>query len=125
MLEHILLAWDGSLEVSRTIALAMPMLQVAAKLSVCTWIATADTALRPETDPILSYLRYNDVVSELSVEESGSSRIGGSLLTWARKEKATLICMGAYSQPRAVQVLIGGNTQHVYHHSPIPILLSA
>jgi nucleotide-binding universal stress UspA family protein len=73
---------------------------------------------------VRTYLECNGVVATSAIEDHASRRIGSVLLDAADRHGATLICMGAYENPRAMQLIIGGNTRHVYSRSRVPVLLS-
>ena len=121
--DHVILAWDGGLQVSRTVALAIPLLETCTQVTVFRCIASEQTPSH-EGD-ILDYLRCNGIAARSKIETHDPSRVGSTLLAYAQEANATLICMGAYSNPRTMEILIGGNTQYVYHHSAVPILISA
>lgn len=42
----------------------------------------------------------------------------------AARVGAGLLVMGAYSHTRLREMVLGGVTQHVLHHAPIPVLLA-
>jgi nucleotide-binding universal stress UspA family protein len=122
ILTHILIAWDGGSQASRTVALAMPILESAQQITVYT--AGDPDAARNRHELVRTYLECNGVAATSAIEDHASRRIGSVLLDAADRHGATLICMGAYENPRAMQLIIGGNTRHVYSRSRVPVLLS-
>ena len=122
MFDHAILAWDGGLQISRTVGLTMPLLESSAQVTVFRSMEPGQSASVEEE--VLECLRCNGISARSKIETHGSSRIASSLLAHAQETTATLICMGAYSNPRTMEILIGGNTQHIYHHSAFPVLIS-
>jgi nucleotide-binding universal stress UspA family protein len=122
ILNHILVAWDGGSQASRTVALAMPLLEAAHQVTV--YAAGHPDEARTRNELVRPYLASNRVTAKFVIDNQASRRIGGVLLEAADTQKATLICMGAYENPRILQLIIGGNTRHVYSRSQVPVLLS-
>jgi nucleotide-binding universal stress UspA family protein len=122
ILAHILIAWDGGLQASRTVALAMPLLKAAQQRTVYT-SGDADGA-RSRLERMQDYLACNGLTAESVVDDDASRWIGGRLIDAAERQRATLICMGAYENSRAAELIIGGNTRHLYSRSGIPVLFS-
>ena len=120
MLAHILLAWDGSVQVARTVAQVLPLLRRRATLDVFT--AGNRSTDQPGQDLLRDYLGCHGLNATFTRHDYASLRIGSLLLDTARQQGASMICMGAYRHARTKQMLIGGNTWHVYTHSPIAVL---
>jgi nucleotide-binding universal stress UspA family protein len=122
ILNHILVAWDGGLQASRTVALAMPIVEAAHQVTVYT--AGHPDEVRARNEFVGPYLASNRVSANFVSDNHASPRIGRVLLEATNRQRATLICMGAYENPRILQLIIGGNTRHVYSRSEVPVLLS-
>ncbi|MDB5400760.1 MAG: UspA domain protein [Rhodopila sp.] len=122
LLTNMFVAWDGGAQASRTVGLAMPILEAAQQVTVYT-SGDPDEA-RSRHELLKPYFVCNGITAKFVIEDHASRRIGRALLEAADRNGATLICMGAYENPRAIQLIIGGNTRHVYSWSRVPILLS-
>jgi nucleotide-binding universal stress UspA family protein len=122
ILTHILVAWDGGSQASRTVALAMPLLEAAHQVTV--YAAGDPDEARTRNELVRPYLASNRVTAKFVIDNHASRRIGRVLLEAADRQRATLICMGAYENPRILQLIIGGNTRHVYSRSQVPVLFS-
>jgi nucleotide-binding universal stress UspA family protein len=122
LLTNMLVAWDGGSQASRTVGLAMPILEAAQQVIVYT-SGDPDEA-RGRHELVRAYLLCNGITAKFVIEDHASRRIGRALLEAADRNGATLICMGAYENPRAMELVIGGNTRHVYSWSRVPVLLS-
>jgi nucleotide-binding universal stress UspA family protein len=123
LLAHVLVAWDGGMQAATSIALAMPLLEIAQQVTVYT--SGEPHPARRLQALVRDYLTCHGVTAKCIVEDRQSSRIGRPLLATAHRQGATLVCMGAYENPRPVQMIIGGNTRHVYSRSKIPVLFSS
>jgi nucleotide-binding universal stress UspA family protein len=123
ILTHVLIAWDGGAQVSATVGLAMPIVSIARR----TTVYTAENSTTPKAEHALlkDYLECNGITAEFMVDDHAPDRIGSAMLETAKSRGASLICMGAYERSRTAEILIGGNTRHVYARSLLPILLSA
>jgi len=120
-LDHILIAWNGSLEAARAIAGAMPMLEAAGRVSIFT-VPENPKALYHHLG-LIDYLKHHDVHAEWVEPSFGSSDLGLRLMKTAANEKASMIVMGAYTHHRVREAFLGGVTQHVLKHTDIPILM--
>jgi nucleotide-binding universal stress UspA family protein len=122
ILTHMLVAWDGGSQASRTVGLAMPILEDAQQVTVYTSGDPEEARSRHEL--VRPYFVCNGIMAKFVIEDHASRRIGRALLEAADRNGATLICMGAYENPRVMELVIGGNTRHVYSWSRVPVLLS-
>jgi nucleotide-binding universal stress UspA family protein len=123
ILAHVLIAWDGGAQVSATVGLAMPIIGIAQRMTVYT--ARNSTAPKAEHALLKDYLECNGITAEFMVDDHASDRIGKAMLETATSRGVSLICMGAYERSRTAEILIGGNTRHVYTRSRLPVLMSA
>jgi nucleotide-binding universal stress UspA family protein len=123
LLAHALVAWDGGMQAATSIALAMPVLEIVQQVTVYT--SGEPNPARRLQALVRDYLACNGVTAKCIIDDHRSRRIGRPLLETARRQGATLVCMGAYENPRPVQMIIGGNTRHVYGRSKIPVLFSS
>ena len=120
LLKRAMIAWDGGIHASRLVALAMPLLQAAGGVTV--YSAGSGAEFRRKHDLIQRYLERNNISADYVVERHASSRIGNYLLEAGDRYGVSLLCMGAYENPRTLERLIGGNTRYVYFRSSIPVL---
>jgi nucleotide-binding universal stress UspA family protein len=120
--ETILVAWNASTEQSRATALAMPILQKAKRVIVCT--VEGATVPGPTGEQIARYLRMNDVPTEAITVPAGQKRPGEVLLAEATRLGCDLVIKGAYTQSRLRQMIFGGTTQHNLTKANLPVLLA-
>ena len=122
LLNHVVVAWNGSLEGAHAVAGAMPLLEAAERVSIF-------SAPRPDGDAghgpeLARALAHHGVAAqELPVTEKGGP-VGAVFLTAAAAAGATLLVMGAYTHSRVRQQLLGGVTRHVLAHAAFPLLMA-
>jgi nucleotide-binding universal stress UspA family protein len=122
MLDHVMIAWNGSLEASRAVFGAMPLLRAAGRVSIfCVQEAETDQASGAELAEALSW--YGIPTHHVGGPETQGST-GAALLAMARGSETTLIVMGAYTHSRLRQSFLGGVTREVLADATIPVLMS-
>jgi nucleotide-binding universal stress UspA family protein len=122
LLDHVMIAWNGSLEASHAVFGALPLLRAAGRVSMF-HAAEADGDLTIGDELVEALSWYGIRVTAMGAPENLSAT-GPALLARARQTEASLIVMGAYTHSRLRQTFLGGVTRHVLNASPIPVLLS-
>ena len=123
--EPAMVCWNGSLEASRALRAAVPLLQAASKV----FLVCVDS--NPDDDdtflPALSgaqYLDRHDVKCEIVEVPRGTDSIAHVLRQVAQAREVGLIVMGAYGKPRLLETIFGGVTAEMLKNPDVPILLS-
>ncbi|MEM1346471.1 MAG: universal stress protein, partial [Pseudomonadota bacterium] len=116
---RIALAWNGSMEASRAVAVGLALLRASAGVHILT-VGETPEGTTPEA--LARYLAGHGVVSEIEVL-AGSGDIGARLLARAKAAQADLLMMGAYSHSRGRESLFGGASQYVVDHADLPVFL--
>jgi len=122
---HVLVAWDESLQASRAVANAVPLLRRAATVTLA--VFTPEVTGRLAGADIALYLArhgVNVVVRREHNGEGGAADVGSALLSLASDVAANLLVMGGYGHTRLREVLLGGVTQTVLKSMTIPVLMS-
>ena len=118
---HVLVAWDDSLQASRAVANAMPLLRRAANVTLAVFNPEAEGRLAG-ADIALHLARHG--VNVVVRREDGAADVGSALLSLAADVGADLLVMGGYGHTRLREVLLGGVTQTVLKSMTIPVLMS-
>jgi nucleotide-binding universal stress UspA family protein len=119
LLDHIMIAWNGSLEASNAVGQSTGLLRAAGRVSIYS------EGTGPDAVAALSaYLRRHGVrcESELAPVQAGST--GASILATAEANGVTLLVRGAYTQSRLRQAILGGTTRHLLSYAAIPIIMA-
>jgi nucleotide-binding universal stress UspA family protein len=99
---HVAVAWNGSLEAARSVALTLDLVAVADKVTVLA-VGRGITA---------------------EVEHFEARHPGLALLEKTQEIGASLLVMGAYGQSHERETLFGGNTQSVVDKAEIPVVMA-
>ncbi|HEY5598328.1 MAG TPA: universal stress protein [Kiloniellales bacterium] len=117
--ERIAIAWNGSTEAARAVALALPLIQEAAEIIVLDGGAGDHGATG---DELLRYLEIRGIQAR-SVPISGGDNPGKAILAAAKAAGADLLVMGAYSHSREHESVFGGATQYVVDRTGMPVVM--
>ncbi len=118
--DHIAIAWNGSLEATRAVGLAMPLIEAATSVTVLSSSAIEHTAT---ADDLARYLELKNISATIRHFEPKGAIVGGQLLTEATEAGANLLVMGAYHDSYERESLFGGNSQTVVDEAGIPVVL--
>jgi nucleotide-binding universal stress UspA family protein len=120
---NVLIAWNGSTEQARAMALAMPLLERAERVTVLT--VTGGTGVPgPSAQQMIRYLQWNGVPAESLTVALDGKNTGQAILTAAETLACDLLVKGAFTQSRLRQMIFGGATQHVMTAATLPVLLA-
>jgi len=117
---RIAIAWNGSMEASRAVALALPLIQEAQEVVVLDG-GTGDHGASGEE--LLRYLAIRGVRARrepIHAEDHPGALILSAAAGAARTD---LLVMGAYSHSREHETIFGGATQYVVDHTPTPVVM--
>jgi nucleotide-binding universal stress UspA family protein len=119
--DRVLIAWNGSTETARTIALGMPLLLRAGKVIVLS--VEGGTIPGPSNAQVVMQLIRNGInASAKTVPLVGS--IGETILQQVAETETDLLFKGAYTQSRLRQMIFGGATRHIINHAQLPVLMA-
>lgn len=116
---HVAIGWNGSLEATRALAMAMPLIEAADQVTLMT---TGDVEHAATAEECVKYLALRGVsaaVKEFSTKKS----VGQELLSQCTEVGADLLIMGAYHDSFERETIFGGNSQAVVDNATIPVVL--
>lgn len=117
--DHVTIAWNGSVEASRAVALTLPIIQAATKVTVLT---AGEEIHGATSEDLLGYLLARGVAAGLERFKPERS-IGESLLVRSKSVGADTLIMGAYHDSHERETVFGGNTQTVVDTAEMPVIL--
>ncbi len=120
--DHIMIAWNGSLEASRAVMGTMPLLHRAGRVSIFSAPEPDGDTLAPAD--LAEFLASHGIDSETVERPRDKLRIGAALVDAAVRRKATLIVMGGYTHSRVREGFFGGATRHLLVYGLLPLLMS-
>ena len=119
-----LVAWDGSVEATRAVTGALPLLRAAAATTVVGFGEGA--APEKDGDPcahLAAWLGRHGVAARVGHPPSGGD-VGEALLSTAADMGAGLLVMGGYGHARYRELLLGGVTATILRAMTLPVLLA-
>jgi nucleotide-binding universal stress UspA family protein len=122
LIDHVLIAWNGSREASQAVFGVLPLLHAAARVSILSVPTPQNNGVTG--DELAEALSWQGIQAHEAIRPSAPSSIGAALLDTATKSNATLIVMGAYTHSRLRQSFLGGVTMHVLSEATIPVVMS-
>jgi len=121
-----IVAWDDSREAARAMADALPLLRLAQRVQIVTWLDSTDadrTAWQERQRAVQQWLAWQGVSAELHLQQHAIG-LTEAMLSHAAHFEADLIVMGAYGHPRWTERVLGGATRGMLDSMTIPVLMS-
>jgi len=117
----VAIAWDGSLEASRAVHGAMPLLEAAERVVI---LMVEEAGKAPASSTALAAaLAWHDVAATPQTVK-GEGAISVALLGAAADAGCGLLVMGGYGHSRLRELVLGGVTRDVLAASALPVLLA-
>ena len=116
-LRHVMIAWNGSIEATRAVAGALPLLRRAERVTVLMTVGLADQAFT--NDPVAADLDLADTLSWHGIEAryghvaADAESTASSLVQAAAERDAILLVMSVYTHSRVTAASLGGVTGRV------------
>ena len=123
--KKVLIAWDASMEATRAVTAAIPLLKHASLVDVAVFNPSSRPDVhgeQPGADIALYLARHNVKVNV--TQQSTDIDIGNALLSLAADRSSDLIVMGGYGHSRFREILLGGATRTVLQTMTVPVLMS-
>lgn len=121
--DRAILAWDGKRTATRALADAMSILETKQQITVLTVNSGKLGQPLKGIDVVTAIARHNVSVDAVKIERQGRS-VAAAIIDFAQQQDAGLIVTGAYEHSAFREDLIGGVTNELAKHTPIPLLLS-
>lgn len=119
---RVLIAWRPCVPAYRAVLLAMPFLQAADEVTVCS-VVNEDVAAE-DCERLVVHLGRHGIKARALPVPNGSAGVGETILAEAGKAAADTVVMGAYGHSRVREMVLGGVTRFVLANATIPMLVS-
>lgn len=116
---HVAIGWNGSLEASRAVALAMPLIEGADHVTILTGGQIEHTATPEEFS---HYLSQRGISSNIKAFKN-QGNIGRALLSKCAEVGANMLITGAYHESYERESLLGGNSATIVAESTMPVVM--
>ncbi len=118
---RVLVAWDGSDNAEAALTASIPLLQLAADVTL---FHVDDGSLKLPIEDAASYLSRHNIKPTIKREAAGIDSAGKAILTEAVSGLYDYVVLGAYGHGRTIEKIFGGTTHRMLHTSPIPMFLA-
>jgi nucleotide-binding universal stress UspA family protein len=118
-----LVAWNGSLEASRAITQALPLLRGASEVLVAQFNAAPDLAVNEQAADLDAWLARHGVPARVEAQHTAID-VGNALLSLAADRGDDLLVIGAYGHTRFRELVLGGVTRTLLQSMTIPVLMA-
>jgi nucleotide-binding universal stress UspA family protein len=122
--KHVLVAWDGSAKAARALFDALPILRVAETVEVVQVEGEKDLTSIVGGSALAAHLLAHSVEIVAKTIAARDSDVAEALRQYASHSGADLIVMGGFAHARIRQLILGGVTQSLLRHCPVPLFLS-
>lgn len=119
---RVMVAWNGSPESARAVALTMPVLRAAEYVTVFT--VAGGMFPGPSGDDMAAYLRAHKVPAVAETVPGERAGAGAIFIHAARVRDCDLMIKGAYTQSRLRQMMFGGVTSEILWQTHLPVLMA-
>ena len=123
--KSVLVAWDASIQATRAVTSALPLLQRAQQVQVITfhYETRLPPSMQTSTSDLTIYLGRHGIKAEI-LQKRTERRIGEALISLAAELESDLIVMGGYGHTRFREIVLGEVTRSVLDAMSIPVLMS-
>jgi len=123
---RVTIAWNRSREARRAVSDALPFICAADRVTILTVDADRYDDGREEAHGtnLAEHLSRHGVEAEVLNLSSEGLPVADVLFEQTARLEADLLVMGAYSKPRARELLFGGVTREILARAPVPTLMS-
>ncbi len=120
--DRVTVAWNGSTETARSIALTLPFLAQAEEVMVLS--VEEGMVAGPSAADVADYLLCNGVTARPKYVRAGERSVGAAILEEAAAAGTDLLLKGAYTHSRLRQMIFGGATSHILNNAELPVLMA-
>ncbi|KAA3632913.1 MAG: universal stress protein [Proteobacteria bacterium] len=117
---NIVIAWNGSSETARAIAMASSLLRTAEQVHVIE--VEGGMVSGPTATQVACALKAGGVNAFAESLKSGDSSVADAIMGYAANVEADLIVKGAYTHSRLRALIFGGATSDIFSKSTLPVL---
>jgi nucleotide-binding universal stress UspA family protein len=120
-IKSVAIAWNGSREAARAVAMAMPILESAETVTVLA--GTSDYLTPTEVQAFIASLKWHGVNAKPRMFTMNGNQ-AGRLQAEAMDAGAQVLLLGAYSHSRVREFVFGGVTDDIINAAHMPVLMA-
>jgi nucleotide-binding universal stress UspA family protein len=120
---HVVIAWNGSREVARTVAFGLPFLAAAGRVSIFSAGDRESAHAGRGPKDLVRHLAWHGITADLVAIPATKRPVEETLLDWCGQERAGLLLAGAYAHGTLRELIAGGVAHHLLAHADLPLLM--
>lgn len=117
----VLVAWNGSIQATRAVTAALPLLKRARHVVVA---AQSGTVKSGHAQKLEDYLALHEINATVIKEIDQAGDVGEALLELSAQIGADLLVMGGYGHSRFQEWALGGTTRNIIENAALPVLMA-
>ena len=121
--DHVMIAWDGSRTAISAVHAALPMLQLAQKVSVVIVDKGQKKVGEPGAD-LATYLSRHGLNVNVETIAKPQTTVADALLNFISDNGVDLVVMGGYGHSRMREFVLGGVTLSMLKSMTVPVLMA-
>lgn len=122
--DTVVVAWDNTRGAARALMDALPILRRAKSVRVVTVSNDKAMPAEPPASEVLVHLAAHGIDAVHDTVD-GSGRSAGTVIgRYVHEHAAGLLVMGGYGHPRLREIILGGTTELMLTHPPIPVFMA-
>jgi len=122
--KNVMVAWDQSREASRAIHDAMPLLEKAENVHVCSVVNKKESETEIVAADLAEHLARHNINVETHPTVHTDVPVAETLLSRAADHDIDLMVMGAYGHSRLREYTLGGTTRTILKSMTLPVLMT-
>ena len=125
-IKKVLIAWDGTPAVSRSVHDAIPMLKMADEVIVLVVASKKQQQSKKDVlvEGLLNHLGHHDINARLLNINPGSNSVTAVILNQLSENDIDMLVMGGHGTPTLKQKIFGGVTQNLLSSMIVPVMMS-
>ncbi len=120
----VVIAWDNSVQATRALLGAMPVLAAAREVQVLTAVNEKPTAWAGAGNDVVRHLASHGVTAKTVEVDATHHKVGEVLLHYAERCHADLFVMGAFGRSNVRDFIMGGATDYILKRTKTALLLA-
>jgi nucleotide-binding universal stress UspA family protein len=118
---RVAIAWNGSVEASRAVAMAMDFFLAASDVVVIS--INEPSPFEPNADDLVDFMRWHGIEASSVTRDGSPGSAGRLLLEQIAEAGADMLVMGAYTRDRIRRLIFGDVTGTVLSQATLPVLM--
>lgn len=118
---HAMVAWDGSRESEAALRAAVPLLQLAERVTI---LEIHDGSINLPAFEAAEYLSRHGIKATILQRSSAVDSPSTVILNELTESAASYLVMGGFGHSRMVEAMIGGVTRRMLRECPVPLFLA-